>query len=81
MKVVSKLDSPFEYEKSGEIRTYGLTKNKVYQLSDVNQSAPNSHELIYVIQIDGKIIPHLPEDFYSIDEWREKQIKKILDSN
>jgi hypothetical protein len=65
----------------GVIVQYGLTKNKVYQLSDVNQSAPNSHELIYVIQIDGKIIPHLPEDFYSIDEWREKQIKKILNSN
>jgi hypothetical protein len=81
MIVVSKIDSPFEYDFDGVIVQYGLTKNKVYQLSDVNQSAPNSHELIYVIQIDGKIIPHLPEDFYSIDEWREKQIKKILNSN
>ena len=35
MKVVSKVDSPFEYEKSGEIIKYGLTKNKVYQVSDV----------------------------------------------
>jgi hypothetical protein len=78
MKVVSKVDSPFEYEKSGEIIKYGLTKNKVYQVSDVNQSAPNSHEFIYLIQIDGKIIPHLPESFYSIEEWREKQIKEIL---
>jgi hypothetical protein len=81
MKVVSKIDSPFEYDKNGVIVQYGLTKNKVYQLSDKIQSAPNSHELIYVIQIDGKIIPHSPEDFYSIYEWREKQIKKILYSN
>jgi hypothetical protein len=81
MIVVSKIDSPFEYDFDGVIVQYGLTKNKIYQLSDVNQSVPNSHELIYVIQIDGKILPHLPEDFYSIDEWREKQIKKILDSN
>jgi hypothetical protein len=81
MIVVSKIDSPFEYDFDGVIVQYGLTKNKIYQLSDVNQSVPNSHELIYVIQIDGKIIPHLPEDFYSIDEWREKQIKKILNSN
>lgn len=81
MIVVSKIDSPFEYDFDGVIVQYGLTKNKIYQLSDVNQSAPNSHELIYVIQIDGKIIPHLPEDFYSIDEWREKQIKKILNIN
>ncbi len=82
MKVVSIVDSPFEY-KDGIILKYGLTKNKVYTLAESDQisSAPNNDDFIHVVQIDGKVIPHSPENFITIDEWREKQIKKILKSN
>lgn len=79
-KVVSKVDLPFEYQEDGAIRKYGLVKNKIYKLADINQisPAPNNDDFIHIIQIDGKVIPFYPNQFYSIDEWRSKQIKKIL---
>lgn len=78
--VVSKVDSPFEYDEFGSIRRYGLSKNSIYRMADVVEISPgpNNDDFIHIIQIDGKVIPHLSTDFYSIDEWRSKQIKKIL---
>lgn len=66
--------------KKGNISKYGLTKNKVYTIADASQisPAPNNDDFIHVIQIDGNVIPHLHKNFISIYEWRENQIKKIL---
>lgn len=79
MKVVAIKDTSFVYNKDGSIRVYGLTKGKWYEVADISQisPAPNRDEFIHIFQIDGKVIPHSPEDFITIDEWRETKLKEL----
>ena len=79
MKVVAIRDSSFVYYKNGGIKKYGLTKGKWYQVANANQIAPatNRDEFIHIFQIDGKVIPHSPEDFLTPDEWREMKLKEL----
>ena len=64
------------------IRRYPLEQGKWYKLAkevDI-PLAPNSGDFIWVCQYedDEKAIPHKPEHFLSIQQWREWQLKNIL---
>lgn len=75
--VVSKVDIPYKYY-NNQIQMYGLYKNKIYELAFPEEisPAPNNHEFIHIKQ-DGKIIPQQPYNFYSMEEWRSKQLEDL----
>ena len=79
-QVLCKVDVKFLLQYG--IERYGLTKDKWYKLapSDMIQPAPNNDQFIHIIQLDGKAIPHKPEHFVSICEWRQSQLNKLLPS-
>lgn len=66
------------------VRRYPLEKGKWYKISkreDIPPS-PNGHEFVWVVQFEDdelfKNIPHKPEHFLTIEEWRNLQIEKLL---
>lgn len=66
------------------IRRYPLEKGRWYKLSKEEdiQPGPNSHEFVWVVQYEEdelfKNIPHKPEHFLTIEEWRDDQLQKLL---
>ncbi len=56
---------------------YHLEIGRWYKVGE-KAIAPNANDFIYVIHDDGIHIGHLPENFMTISEWREKQMSKIL---
>lgn len=44
--------------------------------------SPNGHEFVWVVQYEEdelfKNIPHKPEHFLTIEEWRDNQLQKLL---
>ena len=66
------------------IRRYPLQQGKWYKLAkecDI-PPAPNSDDFIWVCQYEDdelfKAIPHKPEHFLTIQQWRENRLKDIL---
>lgn len=66
------------------IRRYPLEKGRWYKLSKKEEISPgpNSNEFIWVIQYEEdelfKNIPHKPEYFLTVEEWRNSQIEKLI---
>lgn len=79
MFVVAKVDIDYQYE-DGRIAYYGLVKGKHYQIAKPEDiaPAPNNSDFIHVYQINGRVIRHLQEQFYTQEEWRQLQLNKIL---
>jgi hypothetical protein len=64
------------------ISRYPLERGKWYKLSEEVDIpiSPRSSEFIWVIQYDlrtSKPIPHKPEHFLTMQQWREDQIMKL----
>ena len=69
--------NPHYHGKELKESQYTLKVNRWYKVGE-KAIAPNATDFIYVIHDDGVHIGHLPENFMTISEWREKQIQNIL---
>ncbi len=65
------------------VRRYPLEKGKWYKISkreDIPPS-PNGHEFVWVVQYEDdelfKNIPHKPEHFLTVEQWRNSQLNLI----
>lgn len=78
-RVVSIVETETEY-RDGKAWYYGLEKNKPYRVAEKEEIplSPNSDQFIHIIQFDGAVIPYNKDNFITIEEWREKQIDRLL---
>ena len=79
MLVKSKVDIPSEFDTDGSIFRYGLKKNKIYKVAEKHQisPAPNNDECIHILYDDGAVVPQDPNDFLTVDEWREEKLNDL----
>ena len=56
---------------------YHLEIGRWYKVGE-KSIAPNANDFIYVIHDNGVHVGHLPKNFMTISEWRERQLNEIL---
>lgn len=69
---------------SNGIRRYPLEKGRWYKISKKEEipTGPYGESFIWVVQYEDdelfKNIPHNPEYFITVEEWRDIQLKKLI---
>lgn len=66
----------FDGDATSNIDYYQLEVGKWYQMG-LKDTGPNSDDFIWVIHDDYKHIPHLPKNFMTKVEWRQKKLHDI----